>query len=230
MFLKLLSAIVCAGIVLTGCSSSEDTMESMSRSATAAVSMKAADDASLIKKGDEIELSVWGYPEFQTKATVNETGTIPIPLVGTISVAGVSRKQFAADVKKKLAEFIQGDADITISVSSPASQRISVLGAVTKQDNYPVASEMSLLETLSAAGGTTVESDLSHIKIIRNGIAGETEEVDLASHLENGSLDNVPKVRPGDVVYVPKKENVVREFSDFLRDAVLIIGSFRVFY
>lgn len=177
-----------------------------------------------------VELSVLGYPEFQTSTTVKESGALMVPLIGEVHVAGLTREQFVVTLRKKLAEFVKGEPEITIGISSPANQKISVLGAVTRQDNYPVTGEISLLEALSSAGGTTPESDLSHIRIIHNGNTNDLAEVDITSYLELGNLEAVPKVQSGDVIYVPKKENVVRVFSDFLRDAVFLFGTFRLFY
>ena len=82
---------------------------------------------------------------------------------------------------------------------------------------------------LTIAGGTTTDSDLHHIKILRGGLNYPPIEVDLASFIENGNLDAIPIIRPGDTVYVPKKENVVRDLSDFVRDAIFIFSFFRVF-
>lgn len=183
-----------------------------------------------IKEGDKIDLSVWDYPEFKTSSTVNQMGTITIPLVGDIQAAGMSKDEFIDQLKKKLAEYVKGEPKITLSISSPMTQKITVIGAVTKQDNYPVTSQVSLLEILSAAGGTTADADLYHIKIIRFESGGDPDVVDLADAMETGKVETLPKVRPGDTVYVPEKENVVRSLSVFLSDAILLLGIFRVLY
>src|SRR5438552_3502884 len=70
------------------------------------------------------------------------------------------------------------------------------------------------------------EADLRHVKIIRAGRNEDPVEVDLATALENGTVEGLPRVRPGDTVFVPKTENAVKQFSDFLRDAVLLFGFF----
>ena len=53
-------------------------------------------------------------------------------------------------------------------------------------------------------------------------------EIDLARHLERGDIDNIPKVKSGDTVFIPTEENVVRDLSDFLRDVLLLFGFFFV--
>ncbi|HLX11973.1 MAG TPA: polysaccharide biosynthesis/export family protein [Bacteroidota bacterium] len=213
-----------------GCSSSNDIVESRSRSIMGSLKKDSANVSTVIREGDQIEISVWGYPEFQTTATVKEAGTITLPLAGDIQAAGLTKDQLIAATKVRLKEFIQGDPEITVSITNPSTLKISVLGAVTRQDNFPVTGDVTLLEILSTAGGSTPESDLSHIRIIRRGILKQTSEVNLAASIETGNFEGLPRVHPGDVVFVPKRENVVRSFSDFLRDAVLLFGTFRVFY
>ncbi len=192
--------------------------------------MKMQSDVYVIKEGDKIDLSVWDYPEFKTSSTVSPEGTITIPLIGDLNAAGLTKQDFTDLLKKRLAEYVKGEPKITMSISSPMTQKVTVLGAVTKQDNYPVTSQVTLLEILSAAGGTTPDADLYHIKIIRFETGGDPDVVDLADAMETGQVETLPKVRPGDTVYVPVKENVVRSLSVFLSDAILLLGIFRVLY
>ena len=176
-----------------------------------------------------MELSVWGYPEFSTSTTVKPTGTIIVPLIGELKAAGFTKDDFSDQVRSRLSEYVQGEAKVTLSVSSPLTQKVTIIGSVTRQDNYPVTAEVSLMEILSTAGGPSPESDLNHVRIIRFGANSDPVEVDLAYFMETGEVDLMPKVRPGDTVFVPKKENFIRSFSDFLRDVVLLFGFFRVF-
>ncbi|MFI5251247.1 MAG: polysaccharide biosynthesis/export family protein [Bacteroidota bacterium] len=229
---NILPILFLSSLFWSGCSPSTETVQSSSsRSTTGSIKADTIRTNYIIKVGDQIELSVWGYPEFQTSTTVKESGIITLPLAGDIRVAGLSKQSLIDVVRKKLADFIQGEPEITANITSPSSVRkISVLGAVNRQDNYPVSGDVTLLEILSTAGGSTAESDFSHIKIIHKGISKSSSEVDLSETMENGNFDDLPKVHPGDVVFVPKKENVIRSFSDFIRDAVLLFGMFRIFY
>jgi len=205
-------------------------IEARSRSGSGVMDVAVRSESDVIKVGDQLELSVWGYPEFQTTAVLRESGIISVPLVGDVTAIGLTKQQLINNIRGRLTKFVKGEAEITLNITNPDSRKVSVFGSVTRQDNYPVTGEVSLMEALSSAGGTTPESDLNHVKIIHNGNLNEPVEVDLAKYLESGRLDQVPRVGAGDVVYVPKKENVVRSFSDFLRDAVLLIGTFRIFY
>ncbi|MBM2839807.1 MAG: polysaccharide export protein [Bacteroidetes bacterium] len=221
------------GLFFTSCSNSDSMRESQSR-VPATIPLNRPTVAQLnapIAVGDSIAFSVWGYPEFTTRTLVRPQGFIIVPVVGELMVVGYTKEEFLRVLRQKLGEYIQGDLKLTIEISSPVP-RITVLGTVNRQGSFPASVEMPLLEVLSAAGGWTELSDLRYIKITRQAttpLDRALTEVDLTQYLDSGNIRGIPVVRPGDIVYVPKRENFVREVSDVLRDAFLLFGFFRLF-
>ncbi|RCK77752.1 MAG: Capsule polysaccharide export protein [Ignavibacteriae bacterium] len=183
----------------------------------------------VIRVGDKINLVVWGYPEFNAQVQVKENGFISLPLIGELLTAGLTKQQFMENLKEKLSVYITGEIKLNLDITSIMVQRVTVLGAVNRQDNYPINSEVSLIEVLSSAGGVTMDADLRRVKIIRNGLRAKPIEVDLIENIEKGDISNIPIVKPGDMVYVPKKHNIIRELSEFFRDAIFLLSLFRVF-
>ncbi len=219
-------------LALAGCGSnnlSKDSITHIIRSGSRPIQAEAKSDDYVIRQGDQIKMEVWGYPEFNTETIVKELGTVAIPGVGEITSAGLTKDQFRQQLVTKLAEYIQGEVKISLAVISAVPQKITILGEVTRQENYPLSSEVTLLEALSMAGGVTVDSDLRSVKILRGGLNSQPIEVDLTYYVERGNIESIPIVRPGDTIYVPRNENVVRELSLFLRDAILIFGFFGLF-
>jgi polysaccharide export outer membrane protein len=191
----------------------------------------AAAETTRIAAGDSVGFSVWGYPEFNTRAIVRRSGYITVTLIGEMMVAGYTKEQFTAALRQNLAEYIQGEIRLFVEITSPLP-KIIVLGTVPRQANFPSNIDIPLLELLSNVGGWTDESDLRHVRISRQTTQesqGGTFEVDMESYLESGDLQSLPLVSPGDVVYVPKKENAVRQTAEYLRDAFLLFGFFRLF-
>ena len=186
-------------------------------------------DRDIIKVGDQLQISVWGYPEFNTTTTVKDYGTVTVPLIGEVVAAGLTTDKFNDEISQRLTEYVKGEPKITIS-HIDLNKRISVMGAVNKQDNYPTLSDVSLVEIIAAAGGTAPNADLGHVKIFRKGKISDVIEVDLARHLERGDMESIPKVKSGDTVFVPKEENVMRDLSDFTRDILLLFGFFTFLY
>lgn len=238
IFLKVLPFVLTGMVVLlvVGCSSSSDeiaktNLAQIMRSGSKPVEAEQQADTYVIRQSDTIQVSVWGYPEFDTsRVPVKESGTVTIPNVGEVVCAGLTKEQFTQRLKQKLSEYIQGEVKLIVTVTSTLVQRVAVLGEVTRQQNLPLTTDASLIEVLSGAGGTTTDADLKHVKILRAGMKRQPIEVDLTWYMENGNLDAIPVVHPGDTVFVPKKENVIRNLSDFMRDAIFILGFFRVLY
>jgi polysaccharide biosynthesis/export protein len=226
------------GAVLSGCSGggnvreeSASSLPSPQRSASKFIQIEEKSGTYVIRQGDEVEINVWGYPEFNTKAIIKEDGSMTMPLVGDVVAEGLTKDNLTDRIKTKLAEFIKGEIKLVVTVTSPTLKKITVLGAVNKQDNFPARQEMSLSEVLALAGGASTESDLHRVKITRGDRAiEESFTIDMAQFMDAGDMNQLPMVRPGDIVYVPKRENVVRDFSDFLRDAFFIFSFFRVAY
>lgn len=227
--------LTACALLLWGCGSSavlDQTPGTAARSGSGsfhAAVLEAEQKVITIKQGDQVEITVWGYTEFNTKSIVNVEGVITVPLIGEVRAEGLTKESLIKELRRNLTEYVQGEPRITVTITSFLNQRISVLGAVTRQDNYEVTAEVSLIEILSTAGGADPEADLQYVKVLRSG-RGDPLVVNLAWYIDNGRTEEIPKVRPGDTVFVPKRENFVRQFSDFLRDAVLVFGFFRAFY
>jgi len=231
LILGFLIAVI--AIVFSGCSTSEEIAKEgqtqIFRSGSRSVHADMQADTYVIRKGDQIQIAIWGYSEFNTTANVKEVGTISVPLIGDVPAAGSTKQQFEEELRKRLSEYIQGEIKLTVTIVSVVVQKVTVIGAVTRQENYPLPADATLLEIVSTAGGVTPDSDLRHVRIIRGGMDKQPIEVDLTSFIENGDVTSIPIIHPGDTVFIPKRENVIRELSDFVRDAIFIFGFFRVF-
>lgn len=182
----------------------------------------------IIAKGDQLLVTVWEYSEFTTTATVKDDGMFTMPLLGELKAAGLTKDEFITSLKKKLAAYIKGEINITVSVLSSLGQRITVLGAVLRPENYPVSTEVNLLEIISMAGGYLPDARLDKVKIFHKDKLQAPTEVDLDTFLEKSDIENIPKVRAGDIVFVPRQQNVVRDFGEFFRDVAFLLTLFRL--
>ena len=223
--------IILVLIMAQACTATRDLPSDSPPQTTNDVSLAAAEaDHYVIRPGDEIEILVWEQPSFNTLTTVSRLGTIAMPLVGEVKVAGLTQEQLKRDLESKLAEFIRGEMNLTISIRNIDTLIVSVLGMVASPDNYPVVDQTSIFRIISTAGGTIEDANLKKVKLYRHTGPEDYITIDLLEYLDSGQM-NSPEllVRPGDIVYVPRKENVVREMSEFLRDVIILFGIFRVF-
>ena len=228
--LKLCATLILAAVI-TGCSSSRQVYEDNARRQISSRSINnntQADSLYKIRPGDEVEILVWEQDRFNTSTTVSNQGTIVVPLIGELNITGLTRDQLERELIRRLSEYIRGDINITVSVRSTDSMQVSVFGMVSSPNNYQIVDETSIFRVLSMAGGPSEEANIRRVKVYRQSGNPNFEVLDLTYYLESGQMDEAAMVRPGDIIYVPQRQNAVREMSDFLRDVVLLFGIFRV--
>ncbi len=167
-----------------------------------------------ISPGDSIAVAIWGYPEFSTRTIVRPSGTVVIPLLGELSVAGMSRAEFTALIKERVGQFVQGDVRLTVEVIPPAPIVI-VVGAVSRPGSYTLTKETPLLDVIAAAGGWTPTADLRDVRIVRKAMSATSVSVDLVARLEGNELYLIPTVSPGDAVLVPQRTDFFAESAGF---------------
>jgi protein involved in polysaccharide export with SLBB domain len=225
-----LSIFCILGALVPGCKGSDVTQDEALSSWTKRVKRQTVDsDTYLIQRGDQIEITVTGYPEYNTTALVKESGVITVPLVGDLLAVQQTKVQITDQLTKRLSDYVKGVAVPVIKIKGAMEQKVIVLGSVTTQGSYAVATSVSTLQALAMAGGPNAAADLRHVRIYRSG-AESPVEIDITGSLAplTESLESIPEVNPGDLLYVPKEENVVRDFADLLRDVVVLFGVFAV--
>ena len=162
-----------------------------------------------IGRQDLLELKVFDLKELDQTVRVADDGSITLPLLGRLEVAGLTK----GDLEKLIATMLEAkyvrDPQVTIFVKEYESRKVAVSGAVKKPDTYEMLGEKTLLEMISMAGG--LDKDLGReIIVFRQAGDGSTQR--LAVDLERLVYDadpalNLP-VSPGDIIYVPAVEKV----------------------
>jgi polysaccharide export outer membrane protein len=158
------------------------------------------------------------FPEIGDKPfPVDLDGSIRLPVVGAVQVAGMRVSQIEAAIAEKLKTYLL-HPDVTVSVTEFRSQPVSVLGAVGQPGVQQVQGRKTLVEVISQAGGLGPEAG-PVLKISRslrwgpiplpnavNDPSGEysVAEIDIKSLLEARNPSENLLVRPNDVISVPK--------------------------
>ena len=158
-----------------------------------------------IGPGDTISLQVFGQPDMTGSIYVGEDGTVSVPLVGRVMVAGLSPAEAGARIEAALREGnVLVDPHVTVAVAQSINQRVSVLGEVGTPGRYPIDSGTTPLDLLAQAGGVK-ETGSDVIYLVRRMVDGTTERlpVDLAPLGQDGEPQVLPTLRAGDVLFVP---------------------------
>jgi len=84
---------------------------------------------------------------------------------------------------------------------------VQVIGEVKSPAIYPLEDVNDLVGVLLMAGGPTQMSNLSKVRLVRDGVDGGTmaTEFDVESYLKRGVATQNPRCEPGDTIYVPRK-------------------------
>jgi polysaccharide biosynthesis/export protein len=152
--------------------------------------------------GDLLAISVAGAPEYHYDVRVSPAGAASLPMLGNITLAGLSTTQAESVVAKRLQERgFFNDPQVSVFVKEYATAGISVLGEVQKPGIYPLMGPRTLLDAISAAGGTTPRAGKSVTITHRDEL--ESPETILLSHDNGQTMTNIA-VRPGDTVVVSK--------------------------
>ena len=215
-----------------GCSSTQsiqdkETLARLNNSSSSQYS-PSLDSSYVVSKGDKIEILVWEEPRFNTNTTVSSRGTITIPLIGEVQVYELTLDEFKDTIKEELRQYIKGEINLTVSIYDTDRMQVSVLGMVTRPDNYSITEETSIFKILSMAGGPNERANVSEVRVYRKSGNNKYATLDLTKYLETGEINTVEPIYPGDVVYVPQKKNYVREVTLFLRDVSLLFGLFSI--
>src|SRR5258708_9400689 len=129
-------------------------------------------------EGDSVRITVFQNPDLTTETRISERGTITFPLIGEISLAGLTPAGAEARIAKQLIEgkFVL-KPQISLNVVRVRSRQVSVLGQVARPGRYALDDTSSnLTDILALAGGIrpTGHANIS-VMITRNGKTANLE-------------------------------------------------------
>ncbi|WP_169747069.1 polysaccharide biosynthesis/export family protein [Edaphobacter aggregans] len=156
----------------------------------------------ILESGDLLTVSVAGAPEYRYEVRVSSEGSISLPMLGNVKVAGLSTLLAERTVAQRLQEKgFFNDPQVSIFVKEYATAGISVLGEVLKPGIYPLPGNRTLLDAISAGGGLTPKAGKSVTITHRDG-KDNPETVPLSR--DNGQTMTNMAVQPGDTIVVSK--------------------------
>jgi polysaccharide export outer membrane protein len=151
---------------------------------------------------DLLEITVYGLPELTQTVRVAEDGSITMPLLGKVAVAGLSAQELEQRLASILDKQYTKDARVTVFIRE--YQKISILGAVGRPGQYELVGPTTLLQAIAQAGGLTAQVT-SELFVYRVGPDGKQERiaVKLADMTRAGDQEFNISLQPKDIVVVP---------------------------
>ena len=157
---------------------------------------------------------------------IGDNGTITLPIVGDIYVAGKTLSEIERLViDAYYPKYIVNRPIIVCEVAKYQSgneQVFTVMGLVNKPSSfpYPPGVRYSLMEALAFAGGLDMVADPRYVKVYRQDASGKILSATFA--INNKSLSDVYRItiKPGDVVYID--HTLSTRINKFLADVLHI--------
>ena len=154
----------------------------------------------LIGPGDELLIRVWGQVDINYRAVVDRNGSIYVPRIGAISVAGTRYDQIHSVVQDAIARVFK-NFELNVTMGQLRSIQVFVVGQIRRPGSYTVSSLSTLVNALFASGGPSKRGSMRRIVLKRQG--KEVTTFDLYDLLANGDKSKDAQLLPGDVIYVP---------------------------
>jgi polysaccharide biosynthesis/export protein len=173
-----------------------------------------------LKPGDTIELTVWQEPKLNRSLIVAPDGTISVPLVGQVAVAGLSVSSLAGRLQTNLSSQYNGELDVSVALAKMAEERLffensrekaannifHVTGEVQKPGEYKFEESTTILQGIATAGGLGPFAAGKRI-VLRRKVNGEERlhEFDYESFVSGEDMQGNVTLKKGDVIIVPEK-------------------------
>jgi len=163
--------------------------------------MLAGTRAEVVGPGDVLAVDVFGLPEVSRQVRVDASGSIAVPLAGTIAVGGMSPEQIARAIEIKLQSSFVRDPRVTVGIVEMVSRVVTVEGEVTRPGLYPVIGRSTLMRAIARAEGTSDLADPRHVVIFRTVDGRQMAALYDLRAIRLGAY-NDPEVYANDVVVV----------------------------
>ncbi len=151
---------------------------------------------------DVLRIQVYHEPGLsQEDAQITAAGMVRMPLIGDVSVAGLTAGEAADVIAGRLGERYLVSPQVTLFVKKAVGRRITLDGEVREPGLYPIDGRLTLSQAVLLGKGPTRLAGLGQVVVVRQ-IEGQRQAArfDLAAIRKGEAPD--PEILPGDQVIV----------------------------
>ncbi|MCK0126938.1 polysaccharide export protein, partial [Gelidibacter sp. F2691] len=181
-----------------------------------------------IRSFDRVDVTVWDSEESSLLSTPNQNtvqmqnmqvsagGTIFLPFVGTVHIAGMPQSAARARIQRKYVEVIPS-AQVQLNVTQGARGTVSVVSGVASPGPITLDDpSFTVLNAVAAAGGPQRGVDNPSVKLIRG---NRTYSRPLDQVMSNSSYDAY--LRPGDKLALESDRRYFRSLGAASKEALI---------
>jgi protein involved in polysaccharide export with SLBB domain len=183
-------------VALSGCGSSNDNVR---------INLPPPIESTKVGPGDIVVMEVFGEKELPREYQVASDGSIDIPYLHTVPVAGLEPQEIARRIRKLLMEKqILSDPSVVVRVKEYNSRRIMIMGQVAKPGVFSYTTGLTLIQALSQAGGPTGIANLDRVNLTRRIEGGSRTVVISIGPIMEGRSPDIP-LQSGDRIFVHER-------------------------
>ena len=164
------------------------------------------DSSYILDFGDTLEIQLIGQQNSIEKLSIKRDGSINIPEIGKISVAGLSLDEVSSLIKGKIANAYIG-IEAFVSLVNIRDIQVLITGNAYNPGIYTLNGNSNLLHALSMAGGIDEKGSYRKIELIRDNTVINT--IDLYDIFIHGKSGFGQRLRSGDSILIKPSNDVV---------------------
>ena len=146
-----------------------------------------------LSTGDKLRIIVFGQDSLSNIYQVDASGRITMPLIGSVSVSGMTTAAASAAIEGRLRGGYIREPKVTVEVDT--YRPFFILGEVTTSGQFPFVNGMTVQTAVAIAGGFTPRAQRSYAEVTRRTSRGiQTAEVPITY-----------AVRPGDTIVIKER-------------------------
>jgi polysaccharide biosynthesis/export protein len=164
--------------------------------------------------GDLLSVMVYGRPDLSTGSTgvgivgvkgsrIDGSGNIQLPLIGTLSVAGLTISAIRDQVEMALRKYVQ-EPSVVIEVAEYHSKPIYLMGQFRTPGVYYMDRPMTFLQGITLGNGFDASANLRGVRLLRD---SKIAPVDVYSLILDGRIEQNVWLKAGDTVFIPDNRN-----------------------
>src|SRR5665213_2278345 len=146
-----------------------------------------------LDSGDKLRVVVFGQDGITNSYTVDASGNVTLPLIGTVPARGYSTQQLSKTITERLKQGYVREPHVTVEVE--AYRPFFILGEVTNPGQYPYVANMTAETAIAIAGGFAPRASKGKVEVTRNN----------SQQQFHGDVPLNYPLRPGDTVVVKER-------------------------
>ena len=157
----------------------------------------------VISRSDTVAVKVFREADLDTTGEVTRAGTLSIPLLGPVKLAGLTTDQAARVIEARLKDGYLVRPQVSVSIFKRVVRTATVLGQARQPGVFtlPANRQLTLVEVIGLAGGFTEIANPRKVTL-KSAATGRARLVDVRAITQGRAPDIV--VSDGDVINIPE--------------------------